>query len=121
MAGSDDEVYRQAVDLRMLYQLADLMVDYFHLRAMGWRGEEEAIRFWRDNDPDYLALFTRCQWAPDRAERISLYRDLVEATVEPAGYEWDLYGPNLKLSPAAEMTPENLAVVKEFWRSLILN
>ena len=51
MSGSPDSVYQQAVDLRMLYQLSDLMVDYFGLRGLPWRGEKEAIRYWQSFDP----------------------------------------------------------------------
>ena len=119
MSGSPDSVYQQAVDLRMLYQLSDLMVDYFGLRGLPWRGEKEAIRYWQSFDPGFIDLFMRCCWERCRAERVRLYAELVHATIEPIGFQWDTDGPNLVLSPPSDMTRENLQRAQGFWRSLV--
>ena len=119
MSGSPDPVYEQAVDLRMLYQLSDLMVDYFNLRGLPWRGEKEAIRYWQSFDAGYLDLFMRCYWERDRTERVRLYAKLVNATIEPVDFQWDTGGPNFVLSPPKDMTRENLERAQRFWRSLL--
>ena len=119
MSNSPDPLYQRAVDLRMLYQLADLMVDYFNLRGMAWAGEKEAIRYWQANDPAYLELYTACYWEPDRGERVRLYGELVRVTIEPAGFSWDGDGPMFRLSPPSLMTRENLLEAREFWKSLV--
>ena len=119
MSGSPDSVYEQAVDLRMLYQLSDLMVDYFNLRGLPWRGEKEAIRHWQSFDADYIDLFMRCYWERRRAERVRLYAELVEATIEPVDFEWDSEGPNFVLSPPKDMTRGNLERAQRFWQSLL--
>ena len=98
MSQSVDSVYQHAVDLRMLYQFADLMVDYFTLRGMAWAGEKEAIRHWQLSDPEYLDLFMRCYWEQDRGERVRLYGELVESTIEPAGFSWHDGDPMLRIS-----------------------
>lgn len=119
MSDSYDSLYQQAIDLRMLYQLADLMVDYFNLRGMAWAGEKESIRYWQANDPAYLELFTACYWEPDRGERVRLYGELVRVTIEPAGFSWDGDGPMFRLSPSSMMTREHLLKAREFWKSLV--
>ncbi|MXY21146.1 MAG: hypothetical protein F4Y49_07395 [Dehalococcoidia bacterium] len=119
MSNSPDPLYQRAVDLRMLYQLADLMVDYFNLRGMAWAGEKESIRYWQANDPAYLELFTACYWEPDRGERVRLYGELVRVTIEPAGFYWDGDGPMFRLSPSSMMTREHLLEAREFWKSLV--
>jgi len=48
-----DPVYQEAIDLRMTYQLADLMMGHFHLRHLPWRGEKAAVRQWAECDPEY--------------------------------------------------------------------
>lgn len=121
MSDSPDPLYQQSVDLRMLYQLADLMVDYFNLRGMAWAGEKEAIRYWQANDPGYLELFTACYWESDRRERIRLYGELVRATIEPVGYSWDGDGPMFRLSPSSLMTPKNLREAQNFWHTVTLS
>ena len=121
MSDSPDSFYQRAVDLRMLYQLADLMVDYFNLRGMAWAGEKEAIRYWQANDPAYLKLFTACCWEPDRRERVRLYGELVRVTIEPSGFSWDGDGPMFRLSPSSMMTPKNLCEAQNFWLTVILS
>mgnify|MGYP001040812484 FL=1 len=44
--GSSDPIYLEAFDLRLLYQLSDLMVDYFAVRGLPYQGEKTAIRYW---------------------------------------------------------------------------
>ena len=121
MSNSPDSLYQQAVDLRMLYQLADLMVDYFNLRGMAWAGEKEAIRHWQSNDTDYLDLFMRCYWETDRKKRVRLYRELVQTTIEPTGFSWDGDGPMFRLSPPSLMTCENLREALDFWKRVVLS
>ena len=119
MCDSPDPAYEQAVDLRMLYQLSDLMVDYFNLRGLAWRGEKEAVRYWQTSDAGYFDLFMRCYWERNRVERLRLYAELVNATIEPVGFSWDAGGPNFVLSPPTDMTWENLQTARHFWRSLV--
>ena len=119
MCDSPDPVYEQAVELRMLYQLSDLMVDYFNLRGLPWRGEKEAVRHWQTCDSGYFDLFMRCYWERNRVERVRLYAELVNATIEPVGFSWDVGGPNFVLSPPTDMTRENLQNARHFWRSLV--
>ena len=119
MVGSTDAVYQQAIDLRMLRQLSDLMVDYFHLRGLPWRGEKEAIRHWQSVDPGYMDLFMRCYWERSQPERVRFYAELVRATVRPTGFWWNESIPNFVLSPPGEMTRENLESAQLFWRALM--
>ena len=56
MEASADPVYQMAVDLRLLYCLADLKTDYFAVRHLPYRGEKEAVRYWMEHDPAYLQL-----------------------------------------------------------------
>ena len=120
MSNSPDSLYQRAIDLRMLYQLANLMVDYFNLRGMAWIGEKEAIRYWQANDSAYFELFTACYWELDRRERVRLYGELVRATIEPTGFGWEGDGPMLRLSPPSLMSCENLRQAQDFWESEVL-
>ena len=121
ISSSPDSLYQRAIDLRMLYQLADLMVDYFNLRGMAWAGEKEAIRYWQANDPAYLSLFMRCYWEMDRKKRVRMYGELVRATIEPVGFRWEGDGPVFRLSPPSMMNRKNLREAQIFWNSVVLN
>ena len=55
----------------------------------------------------------------DRDERVRLYGDLVEATIEPTGFSWREGDPMLRISPPSLMTRDNLRSAESFWRSLL--
>ena len=56
----------------------------------------------------------------DREERARLYGELVEATIEPAGFSWRDGDPMLRISPSELMTYDNLRAAQSFWRSILL-
>ena len=85
MMGSSDPVYLEAIDLRLLYQLSDLMVDYFAVRGLPYQGEKTAIRYWKAQDGAYYRLFRKCLEERDRGLRVELYGRLATATMEPVG------------------------------------
>jgi len=119
MLTSDDPVYHSAVDLRLLYQLADLMVDYFIIRGMAWPGEKAAIRYWRQSDPKHLELFRRCLGENERDRRVAYYEELASATMAPVGPLWQAGTTHFRLSPDSEMTHDGLQSAKAFWESIV--
>ena len=109
-----DETYREAFDLRMTYQLADVMVDYFRVRGMVWPGEKDAVRHWNRGDPAFKQLMFACLHEPDRERRFALYRNAVAHALEPVGGVWPHH--------ATSMTPGEGNTVEEanrFWLALL--
>ncbi len=119
MVASDDPVYHMAVDLRLHYQLSDLMFDYFRVRGLPWQGEKSAIRYWRSNDPDYLDLFTKCIDERDRQQKVNYYGELAALTMQPVDALWPTGATVFRLSPDSEMTRDNLKSAEAFWQSLL--
>lgn len=119
MLASDDPDYHMAIDLRLLYQLADLMLDYFLVRGLPWQGEKHAIRYWRLHDRDYLNLFMKCINEKDRMRKVDLYAKLTSATMSPVDKLWQSGETRFRLSPVSEMTRENVKVAEKFWQSLL--
>ncbi len=85
MAAADDPVYQMAVNLRLIYSLADLKTDYFAVRRLPYRGEKEVVRYWMEQDPPYLRLFQAAIAAGDRSEKLALYYQLAAATLALVG------------------------------------
>jgi predicted nucleotidyltransferase len=77
-----------AVDMRLLYGLADVMVGYFTARRLAWQGERAAIRHWAANDPDFLERFRAALAERDRRRRVELYEELARDAVAPIGELW---------------------------------
>ncbi len=85
---SDDPVYREVVDFRLLYSLAETMKAYFTVRGLPWRGEKEAILHWTAHDPAYLARFRACFAETDRVRKVAHYEELARLTLAPVGELW---------------------------------
>lgn len=119
MLASDDPVTQTAIDMRLLYQLADLMVDYFRVRGLAWQGEKKAVLYWESQDPDYLSLFRKCLDARDQARKVSLCAELAQATMAPVGVPWESGATRFRLEPDSVMTRQNLAAAEAFWQSLL--
>ena len=116
---SDDTDYQMAIDLRFLYQLAALMVDYFFVRGLPWKGEKHAIGYWKLHDSEYLDLFMKCVNEKDRVQKIDYYSTLASTTMAPVGKLWYSGETRFRLSPDSEMTMVNVRVAEEFWHSLV--
>ena len=119
MLTSDNPDYHLAVDMRLLYQMADLMVDYFLVRELPWQGEKHAVRYWKSHDPGYLDLFIKYINEKNRNRKVDLYHRLASETMAPVGTLWQAGETRLRLGPASEMTSENIEVAKRFWRSIL--
>jgi hypothetical protein len=88
MLAADDPVYGYAIDIRLLYMVAECITGYFALRGLLWEGEKAAIRYFQNHESEYLTAFTRCIHANDRVQRFRLYEDLARRTLEPVGGVW---------------------------------
>ena len=87
-AFATDPHYLEAFTLRMTYQLADAMTGYFHARGLPWRGEKEALRYWQERDPAFLAAFRACLAETEPRARFALYEEIVGLTYAPIGPPW---------------------------------
>lgn len=119
MLTSDNPDYHLAVDMRLLYQMADLMVDYFLVRKLPWHGEKHAVRYWKSHDPGYSDLFMKCINEKNRDRKVDLYHRLASETMAPLGALWQAGETRLRLGPASEMTTENIEAAQKFWRSIL--
>jgi len=94
MADSDDPLYRQALAMRLLYCVSDLMTAYFPLRGLHWEGEKAALRYWRTRDPAFAEAMDAYLAADGLEARMTRYRLLVDLTLVPVGGAW---GPDHRI------------------------
>jgi hypothetical protein len=111
---ANDETYREAFDLRMTYQLADAMVDYFRVRGLAWQGEKEAIRHWDRADPTFKRLFFACLRESNRDRRFVLYREVVAHAQAPVGGVWPPYSTSVTPGDDGSVDSAN-----RFWLTLL--
>jgi hypothetical protein len=77
-----------AVDLRLLYGLFEVVLAYFAVRGVPWRGEKEAIRYWQERDPAYLGHLRACLAETDRGRKTACYEELAWRALDPVGGLW---------------------------------
>lgn len=119
MLSSDGTAYLTAIDLRLLYQLSDLMADYFVVRGVPWRGEKAAVRYWRAHHREFLDLVRVCMAETDRFRKVELYGKLATMTMAPAGGLWGDGHTGLWLVDEPEMTADSVQEAMVFWETLI--
>ncbi len=85
---SGKDLYLQALDIRLLYSVMDLIVGYFLLRNIAWLGEKKAINWLQENDTSFLKNFQTYLRETDRTKKVELYKKLIQKTLEPARGLW---------------------------------
>lgn len=114
---SQDPLYLDALQCRMLYCISNCLSAYFTLRRLPWRGEKEAIRYLRQNDTDYLALFQSCVTAGDIHQQFARYEQLVEHTLPDGITIWaDSY---TVVQPHQNLTEDSIREQLNLWETWI--
>ena len=119
MLASDDPVYGTAVDVRLLYTLAEVWFAYFRMRRLQWTGEKNATRYLMQHDPDYLALFRECLAETNRERRFELYRQLAALSLAPLGGLWPEGSTAIQVEAGADAQLETIERGLHFWESLV--
>jgi predicted nucleotidyltransferase len=119
MLASADPTYVMMVDLRLLFSLHDLWLDYFRVRKLLYPGKE-AIRYLADHDPSYLELFRQCLAEIDRQRKVQLYEQLARLTIAPVGDLWEEGRTAVQLKPGVEWRPGMVEDALAFWEGLFL-
>lgn len=123
---SDDPVYREAVDFRLLNSLAEVMTAYFAVRGLQWRGEKETIKYWSTDDSAFLADFRAYFAETDREQKVARYEALACCALAPIGKLWTkgtaMVGSGAGWGAAPDptiATKRSTADAHAFWRALV--
>ena len=119
LLASDDPVYLSAVDIRLLYMTAEVVVGYFHVRGLPWHGEKEAIRYVTDHDAGFLSAFNASVTAPDRAGKIHAYERLAALALAPLGGIWPGAATALQFEGASDLSTATVDEALSFWDRLL--
>jgi predicted nucleotidyltransferase len=120
MLASDDPDYGTALDVRLLYGLDDVLTGYFAIRRLRWEGEKAAVRYLRERDPAFLALFRRCMAEQNHAAKFALYDHLCQEATAPVGGVWRDEPTSAHLRDPESATPEAHAEATAFVQSLVI-
>ena len=118
MLESDDPDYAAALDVRLLYGLVDVFTGYFATRGLRWQGEKASVRYLREHDPEFLALFQRAHSENDRRAKLDLYEQLCQQATAPVGDLWPDAATSAHLRDPAAASPDVHADATAFIASL---
>ena len=121
MVVSNDPVYQQALEMRLLFSIFDVFLGYFLMRGMIWEGSKAAIRYLSANDPEYLGLLEQCLAETNRVRKVEMYEQLAKLATEPAGGLWAERDTAVQLRPDVKWNPGLIEECLEFWQHLLLS
>ena len=73
---SGNELYRKALELRLLHSVIEIFIAYFSFRNIPWRGEKEAVKYLEQNDQEFLLVFNNYSKSNTIEDKIKHYEEL---------------------------------------------
>lgn len=115
---SEDPLYCLALDYRLLFCLADLLVQYVEFHGMRWEGEKTALRYLAAHDSAYLQLYRQALAAISRKERFALYEQLCALTCAPVGPLWPQHATIFVFEDGQHTDAARVAAALDWWDAL---
>lgn len=112
---SEDSIYHEALQVRLLYSLIGLITGYFTLRDMQWKGEKNAVKYLKENDSDFYTKWQQYFKTTELSSKVKLYKSLVKLTLPDADMLWDTNLTYLK----GKNGERNTVKLKNYWKKLI--
>jgi predicted nucleotidyltransferase len=116
---SGDPAVLTTIDLRLLFSLHDVWVNYFRFRALPWMGDKESIRYLETRDPDFLNVMREALAQTDRARKFALYEELCRLATAPIGGLWPAGSTGAQLDPAKDWDTGMVKGALDFWNGLV--
>ncbi len=109
--------YSDALELCLSYSVIQLITTYFALRNVPWRGEKNAIKYLKMNDPAYWELAEKYFAAGNLKERMTAYEAMTPKTFTSDYRTWT----EREVVAVAKKESDSLKRQKEladYWREL---
>jgi hypothetical protein len=85
---SQDWLYHQALELRLLYSVIEIVCGYFAFRDILWEGEKNAIQRLKNNFPDFYKLLEEYLKVSLLKDRFNLYSQMVDLVFTDDFKKW---------------------------------
>jgi predicted nucleotidyltransferase len=115
---SNNPEYLEALEIKMLYDLNNILMGYFEFRNIPWRGEKQVLKYLKDNDQTFYNQFMSCVKAPSISEKFKIYSELIKIVFNKGEYNlWDknIINPNIK----GVLEEKEKELLIEYWKGLI--
>jgi len=112
---SGDSLYLEALELRLLYSVSEVLSGYFVFRDMAWRGEKAAVKYLKENDLDFYNTFTSYTKSIDLEERFKYYSKLVSLVFTD---EYDFWKKG-DVIPMVDNKPDTSDKFVKYWNNIL--
>ena len=111
---SNDLVYHDALEIRLLYSVSEIITGYCTLRNIYWRGEKLAIMYFQKADIPFYTAFKEYTSATNIQQRFAAYKKLAELVFTDEYKMWNK-GDVISQAKGGEV---NKAELNEYWKGL---
>ena len=87
---SNDLLYHQALELRLLYSVIEAICGYLALRDIPWRGEKNAVIYLSAHHPNFYALFQKYSTTSSLKDRFDYYSQMVDLVFTEKYIKWSI-------------------------------
>lgn len=111
---SNDSRYHEALQIRLLYSVSELIAGYLLLRGISWEGEKSAVAYLKETAPAFYNFFLNFLHSDDLNGKYQVYEAMCEK-VFPLGYKWWTQEDIIVVPKDDSKIDE----VKTFWNDLL--
>lgn len=87
---SNDVVYHEALELRLLYSVSEIISGYFEFRDIPWRGEKNAIKYFKENDENFYKSFLNYTKAVKIGDKFKFYTEMFFVVFAGVHERWSI-------------------------------
>ena len=113
---SNDPLYHEALDIRLLYSVSEILTGYFEFRNIPWRGEKTALKHLKQNDQDFHNAFVAYTKAATLNERFDKYTSLAKLVFTS---DYKFWNKGDVLPQSKDRTKVDTKKLAEYWQDLI--
>lgn len=86
---SGGELYKKALEIRLLYSIMELITAYFSFRDIPWRGEKAAVKYLEQNDREFLSIFQSYSKSNSLGDKMKYYGELFDKVFFGEYQRWE--------------------------------
>lgn len=113
-----DTKYHEALEMRLLYSVSQVIGAYFDFVNEQWKGEKMSIKYFKENDMNFYNTFIKYTKASNLSDRFTAYSSMVHRVFE-LNPQYKLWGKDEVIPKSQKRGFEVDKQLVTFWDKLI--
>ncbi len=85
---SNDPLYLEALELRLLYSVIEVICGYIAFRNIPWRGEKEAVKYLKNNHLNFYNVFKSYATSNNLIDKFQFYEQMINLVFTGEYKKW---------------------------------